>query len=102
MPTPRQVFTSSYDQTVRQTSFVSGISQEVFSHESQISSFDLLPHGHEMWISDVDGGVTHLDLREDKSKARWYGLSDKKIGCISVNPVNTNFLLTASNSRALR
>jgi WD repeat-containing protein 76 len=69
---------------------------------AQIQSFDLTPSGHELWFSDVSGGVTHLDLREDKSKSRWYQLSGAKIGCVNINPVDTNFLLTASNSKALR
>lgn len=55
-----------------------------------------------MWISDAAGGVTHLDLRQDKSKAKWYQLSDQKIGCVSVNPSRPDFLLTASNSKELR
>ncbi|KAI0692398.1 WD40-repeat-containing domain protein [Cytidiella melzeri] len=97
------VFTSSYDCTVRCTSFVSGISREVFHNEDiQLQSIDLTPTGHELWASDVSGGVTHLDLREDKSKARWYQLSANKIGCVSINPVDPVFLLTASNSKALR
>lgn len=98
-----QVYTSSYDGTVRSTSFVSGISTEIFHDETALpTTIDLPSHGHEMWIADSNGGVTHLDLREDKSKARWYQLSEDKIGCISVNPVDTNFLLTTSNSRVLR
>ena len=67
-----------------------------------ISSIDLPPHGHEMWVSDGAGGVTHLDLREDKAHARRYTLSEAKIGSISVNPTRLNFLLTASNSRFLK
>lgn len=55
-----------------------------------------------MWIADAAGGVTHLDLREDKSEARKYSLSNVKIGSISVNPTRPNFLLTASNSRFLK
>ncbi|KAI0341807.1 WD40 repeat-like protein [Trametopsis cervina] len=97
------VYTSSYDCTIRSTSFVSGISREVFDNDGiAIQSFDLTPSGHELWFSDKSGGVTHLDLREDKSKARWYQLSADKIGCVSINPVDPMFLLTASNSRALR
>ncbi|KAI0093549.1 WD40-repeat-containing domain protein [Irpex rosettiformis] len=97
------VFTSSYDCTVRCTSFVSGISREVFHNDGvHVQSFDIAPNGHEMWLSDRAGGVTHLDLREDKSKSRWYQLSANKIGCVSINPVNPVFLLTASNSKALR
>lgn len=63
---------------------------------------DLTPSGHEMWISDGLGGATHVDLREGRSKVRRYGLSDHKIGSISVNPTRPNFILTASNSRALK
>ena len=67
-----------------------------------ISSIDLTPTGQEMWVSDARGGLTHLDLRQDKSKARWFGLSDVKIGTVSINPRDPCFLLTASNSRVLK
>ncbi|KAJ7111568.1 WD40-repeat-containing domain protein [Mycena crocata] len=97
------IYTSSYDCTIRSLSFTSGVSREIFSIEDTlISSFDLNPNGHEMWISDALGGVWHRDLREDKSKTIRYGLSDQKIGCISLNPIRTNFLLTASNNRSLK
>jgi len=55
-----------------------------------------------MWISDAIGGATHLDLREEKFKARRFGLSDHKIGCISINPSYPNLILTASNNRTLK
>ncbi|KAJ4487903.1 WD40-repeat-containing domain protein [Lentinula aciculospora] len=97
------VYTSAYDCTIRALSFTSGVSREIFTNdETLICSMDLVPSGHEMWISDAAGGVTHLDLRQDKSKGIWYQLSDQKIGCVSVNPSRPDFLLTASNSRELR
>ncbi|KAA1471117.1 WD40 repeat-like protein [Dentipellis sp. KUC8613] len=97
------LYTSSYDCTIRTLSLGSGMSREVFSTDDiLISSIDLTPSGNEMWISDASGGVTHLDLRQDKSKARSYQLSADKIGSISVNQVNPSFLLTASNSRVLK
>ncbi|KII88441.1 hypothetical protein PLICRDRAFT_161539 [Plicaturopsis crispa FD-325 SS-3] len=97
------IYTSSYDCTIRTLSFTSGISREIFTTEDAlISSMDLAPSGHEMWISDALGGVIHLDLRQDKSKARWYALSDQKIGSVSVNPTNPHLLLTASNNRMLK
>lgn len=98
------LYSTSYDCTIRNLSFGSGASTEVFSttDNTLISSIDLTPTGVDMWISDALGGVTHLDLREDKSKARWYGLSDQKIGSLSLNPTQPNFMVTASNSRALR
>ncbi|KAG2157168.1 WD40-repeat-containing domain protein [Suillus clintonianus] len=97
------LFTTSYDGTIRRLSFVSGISQEIFSSDEHlITSIDLPVGGNEMWISDASGGLTHLDLREPKDKACWYGLSGAKIGTVSINPTSPHFLLTASNSRLLK
>ncbi|KAF8651464.1 hypothetical protein AX16_004763 [Volvariella volvacea WC 439] len=98
------VYTSSYDCTVRTLSFTSGVSREIFAMEEGflIPSIDLTPTGHEMWISDSLGGAVHLDLREPKTAARRYELSGHKIGSVSVNPTRTHFLLTASNSRNLK
>lgn len=70
--------------------------------DALITSMDIPPASHEMWLSDAEGWVTHLDLREDKSKRRAYQLSDQKIGCLSVNPTNPAFILTASNNRTLK
>lgn len=98
-----QLYTSSYDCTIRHLSFVSGVSREVFAtNEELITSVDLVPTGREMWVADSVGGLTHLDLRQPRSRTAWYGLSDQKIGCVSVNPVSPHLLLTASNSKALK
>jgi len=67
-----------------------------------ITSMDLPPASHEMWLSDAEGWLTHLDLREDKSKRRAYQLSEQKIGCVSVNPRIPTLILTSSNSRMLK
>ncbi|KAJ7774894.1 WD40-repeat-containing domain protein [Mycena metata] len=97
------IYTSSYDCTIRSLSFTTGVSTEVFSIEDTlISSIDLTPTGQEMWISDALGGVWHRDLRQDSSSAIRYGLADTKVGCISVNPTRPTFLLTASNNRSLK
>lgn len=98
-----KVYTSAYDSTVRTLSFTSGISREVFAMEKVlITSMDVPPASHELWLSDAEGWVTHLDLREDKSKRRAYQLSDQKIGCVSVNPTNPRLILTSSNNRVLK
>ena len=100
---PLQVYTSAYDSTVRSLSFTSGISREVFAMENVlITSVDAPPASHELWLSDAKGWVTHLDLREDKSKRRSYQLSEMKIGNVSVNPTNPAFILTPSNNRTLK
>lgn len=81
----------------------SGICKQIFSSgDVLINSIDFDPTGPIMWISDAAGGITHFDMRIDQSKAVWYGLSGEKVGSVSVNPTRPHFLLTASNSRALR
>jgi WD repeat-containing protein 76 len=67
-----------------------------------ITSMDMPPASHEMWLSDAEGWLTHLDLREDKSKRRAYQVSDHKVGSVSVNPIQPTFLVTASNNRSLK
>ncbi|KJA27357.1 hypothetical protein HYPSUDRAFT_35227 [Hypholoma sublateritium FD-334 SS-4] len=98
------IYTSSYDCTIRSLSFVSGSSKEIYASNDGvlITSIDLPAAGHEMWIGDGAGGATHLDLREAKTRTRRYELSEHKIGSVSVNPTRPNFLLTASNSRVLK
>ncbi|SJL00456.1 related to WD repeat-containing protein CNI03070 [Armillaria ostoyae] len=97
------VYTSAYDCTIRNLSFTTGVSRQIFSSdETLLCSIDLTPTGNEMWVSDAAGGLTHLDLRQHQSKGTWYGLSDQKIGCVSVNPARPEFVLTASNSRSLK
>ncbi|KAF9483761.1 WD40 repeat-like protein [Pholiota conissans] len=98
------IYTSSYDCSIRSLSFVSGTSKEIYSTEDNniICSFDQPATGQEMWISDGSGGVSHLDLREDKTHVRRYELSEVKIGSVSVNPTRPHFLLTASNSRVIK
>lgn len=83
---------------------MTGVAHEIYASKDGIliTHVDLTPSGHEMWISDGIGGATHLDLRERKSKARRFGLSDNKIGCISINPSYPNLILTASNNRTLK
>ncbi|KIY43382.1 WD40 repeat-like protein, partial [Fistulina hepatica ATCC 64428] len=98
------VYTSAYDCTIRSLTFTSGVSREIFAVDERvlISSLDLTPDGREMWLSDANGGVTHLDLRLGRSSARTFYLSDQKIGCVSINSTHTNLLLAASNSRSLK
>ncbi|KAI1794521.1 WD40 repeat-like protein [Ganoderma leucocontextum] len=97
------LYTTAYDCTVRTLSLASGIASEVYATEDTlVTSVDLPPHGHEMWISDAEGGLTHMDLRAGRSHAKRYVLSEQKIGSVSVNPVRSYFLVTASNTRDLK
>ncbi|KAF8314376.1 WD40-repeat-containing domain protein [Cantharellus anzutake] len=100
------VFTTSYDSTLRVTSFTSGQSTELFSLASTstlLTSFDIAPRGNEIWISDADGGLSFLDLREG-SRSRRQVNAKLKIGCVSINPAagRSHFICTASNDLSLK
>jgi WD repeat-containing protein 76 len=78
------------------------MSKEVFALDDiLISSFDVLPSGRELWISDAEGSLTHTDMRQRKSRARRYQLANTKVGCVSVNPAHPEALLVSSNNRSL-
>ncbi|KAF8322314.1 uncharacterized protein EI90DRAFT_3131116 [Cantharellus anzutake] len=82
------VLTTSYDSMLRVTSFTSGQSAELFSLASAstlLTSFDIAPCGNEIWISDTDGGLSFLDLREGNRLRRQVN-AKLKIGCVSINP----------------
>ncbi|KZT58936.1 WD40 repeat-like protein, partial [Calocera cornea HHB12733] len=98
------VYTTAYDCTLRHTSFESGMSREIFSLENTLlSTVDVAPNGQEMWISDVQGGLTHLDVREPgRNAVRWSINEKEKIGCVSINPTSPHLLLTASNDRKIK
>ncbi|QRW00614.1 DNA damage-binding protein CMR1 [Ceratobasidium sp. AG-Ba] len=97
------VFTSSYDGTLRSTSFVTEISTELVATRGHLlSSFDLSQDGKELWVSDSSGRLLHVDVREHSTTRRWQLTEKEKIGCVSVNPVVPHLLLTASNNRTLR
>ncbi|KAF8522250.1 WD40 repeat-like protein [Hysterangium stoloniferum] len=96
------IYTSAYDCTIRSISFESGQSREIFALDDVlISSMDILPDGHEFWISDAQGGLSHADVREPKHCSTRYQLADAKIGCVSVNPTHPEALLVSSNNRSL-
>ncbi|EJU05588.1 WD40 repeat-like protein [Dacryopinax primogenitus] len=98
------MYTTAYDCTLRHTSFESSVSREIFSLEKTLlSTVDITPSGQELWISDVQGGLTHLDIREPRySAVRWSINEAQKIGCVSVNPTSPHLLLTASNDRTIK
>jgi len=62
---------------------------------------DIVPNGHEFWISDAQGGMSHADVREPKHRFTRFQLADAKIGCVSVNPTHPEALLVSSNNRSL-
>lgn len=56
-----------------------------------VTHFDLHPNGQEAWMADKDGGISHCDFRERKTRGerRRWEVQDQgraaKLGGISVN-----------------
>ena len=87
-----QLFTSSYDCTLRHLDFAKLTSTELFAHHNDdmlVTHFDLMPNGHEAWLADKNGGISHCDFREgQKDRRRWVVQEEgraAKLGGLSVN-----------------
>lgn len=90
--TDHQIYTSSYDCSLRSLSFADSISREIFSFPDEnmlVTHFDLTPDGRQAWIADKDGGMSHADFRESKTSRRRWVVGDEgrssKLGGLSVN-----------------
>jgi WD40 repeat protein len=87
-----QLYTSSYDCTLRHLDFATLKSTELLSlpdHNTLITHFDLTPSGQEAWVADKDGGISHVDFREGGGGRRRWVVQESgrggKLGGISVN-----------------
>jgi hypothetical protein len=99
-PEPRltpQLFSSSYDCSLRHLDFSTLISSELFAFTDEdmlVTHFDLVPSGQEAWIADKNGGISHCDFREGKgSRRRWVVQEEgraAKLGGMSVNRAYCN------------
>jgi hypothetical protein len=99
-----QLYTLSYDSTLRKLSYETGVSTELLSWSNRTlpSSMDFEPGSPVIWISDQDGRVTRVDTRAPKYEVQRWRLSSVKIGCVSVNPTNPSAILCASNDRTMK
>lgn len=91
MLTP-QLFSSSYDCSLRHLDFRTLTSTELFSFPDEdmlINHFDLTPDGHQAWMSDKNGGLSHCDFREGRTHRRRWIVQEEgraaKLGGTSVN-----------------
>lgn len=96
------------NQQVRVTDLVTGHSEEVIDidrlddNEALVHAFDFVPNGQEIWACDNNGGLTHRDLREPIQLVRRWKVCDKKLGCLSLNPVNPNLAVTSHLGRSMK
>jgi WD40 repeat protein len=101
----KQLFSSSYDCTLRHLDFSTLKSTELFSHTNEdmlITHFDLVPNGQEAWIADKNGGISHCDFREGHQERRRWVVQEEgraaKLGGLSVNRMSTDFRMDDVNS----
>ena len=89
-----QLYTASYDCSLRRFDLATATSTEVYSTpdvDALFNQFDLTPDGNQVWLSDSDGGMNHLDMREGKHIRRRYVIAEspsaagKKVGGFSIN-----------------
>lgn len=87
-----QLYTASYDCSLRAISFSDCVSRELFSMPDEdmlITHFDLAPDGNQAWIADKNGGISHADFREGKlgGRRRWVVSGERaaKLGGLSIN-----------------
>ncbi|BGP14053.1 hypothetical protein JCM10213_002348 [Rhodosporidiobolus nylandii] len=102
-----EIYSCSYDATLRTHHFERGFSEEVidadqWSDEALLHTFDFDPTGNEIWASDHNGGLIWRDLREAKDKAKRWSIDGHKVGCISLNPANPDMAVSSHLKRAMR
>lgn len=93
----QQLYSSAYDCSIRRLSLHTGQTQEIFAYpnaDAITTWFDFVPQTRdEIWLTDSEGGVGFLDLREGKGvRRRWDvssnvkgSLGGRKVGTIAVN-----------------
>ncbi|TIB74001.1 WD40 repeat-like protein [Wallemia mellicola] len=105
----RNAFTCSYDCSIRQLDFESGISSQVFrcndSYDQEtnrlVTHLDMSNQcPNLLHIADNGGGLSLKDTRT-KDRGVRYILSSHKLGSVSINPANHHEICTASNDRSV-
>ncbi|GBC32820.2 WD repeat-containing protein [Rhizophagus irregularis DAOM 181602=DAOM 197198] len=96
------LFTSSYDGSIRYLDLNQAKSIETFvSNEYTYTHFDMDSTGQIIYFSTNEGTVGVKDIRQPITVFNGYDLHDKKVGCISLNPIRPELMVTASLDRTM-
>ncbi|KAL8674495.1 MAG: hypothetical protein Q9168_001087 [Polycauliona sp. 1 TL-2023] len=104
---PSQVYTSSYDSSLRLLDLTKSSSIEIYaptdsSLDEPISGVEMDPQSpHLLYFSRLDGHLGRVDTRAP-DQVDVFQLSEKKIGGFSLNPSCSHFIATASLDRTMR
>lgn len=105
---PNNIYTASYDSSLRRLDLVKGVSVEVFGPEDKEE--DMPMSGIEIARSDpntvyfttLGGQFGFHDIRQAAGAQQLFQLSDKKIGGFSLHPAHSHLIATASLDRMMR
>ncbi|OMH85268.1 DNA damage-binding protein CMR1 [Zancudomyces culisetae] len=107
---PNMVYTTGYDGSIRQldlshpTGFVELLS---LADDPMIVCMDLQFKGQQrgnsplVWFSTVSGVCGYVDPRK-QNHAVTHQFHEKRIGCVSVHPTDSNIVATSSNDRSIK
>ncbi|CAG8507560.1 3147_t:CDS:10 [Paraglomus occultum] len=98
-----RLFTSAYDGMIRFFDLEKATSVEahVSDENTLFTCLDTID-GNVIYCSNIGGQLEVKDIREPINLHTVYQLHDRKIGCVSVNPVKNDYLITASLDRTMR
>ncbi|CAG8751053.1 34013_t:CDS:2 [Gigaspora margarita] len=103
------LYTCSYDGSIRSFDFNQAKFMDTFIYgeddddsEYFLSSMDMDPNGQRIYFSTNHGHFGIKDIREPAEKFTEYKLHEDKIGCISINKIHPQYLVTSSRDRTMR
>lgn len=107
---PSNVFTASYDSSIRKLDLAAGLSTEVYapaetSTDAPISGLAVPPTDpHMLYFTTLEGAFGMHDTRTSSTTPpiTLLQMSEKKIGGFSVHPLHPHLLATASLDRTLK
>jgi len=96
------LFTSSYDGSIRYLDLNRAKSIEAFVDDSYaFSHFDMDPTGQIIYFSTLQGTVGIKDIRQPTTVCTPYDLHNKKVGCVSLNQIRPELMVTSSLDRTM-
>lgn len=106
-PNPNEVYTASYDSSIRKLDIQKGMAIEVYAppgidDDEAISAIEMpITDPNLIYFSRLDGAFGRHDVRSPSDTEIWQ-LGEKKIGGFSLHPLQPHLFATASLDRMLK
>ncbi|OZJ03733.1 hypothetical protein BZG36_04149 [Bifiguratus adelaidae] len=100
-----KLLSSSYDNSIRVFDMQKQSFVEAFVPDDDIEipfcSIDTNREGNTIYFSTQHGEVGFHDTREKLGVFKSYQIAPKKIGCIQLNPIDNNYMVTSCNDKTV-